>query len=164
MTAPFTSINTDVDSNVVIKSLAELEVQVKRLREDTKTQMSKIVATMFKTFFDTFPEIKTIHWQQYTPYFNDGDPCEFRISNIEFNRVEYNPDGGDEEEFDLSEGFAVSKYSNSQNLEYELYRSCVAIENVIDNMEEEFESILGNNLTVYVTRRGIDLEEYEPDY
>jgi hypothetical protein len=161
-----TDPSTKADANSIIDALAELEVQVKRLREETKTEMSKIVATMFKTFFDTFPEIKTIHWQQYTPLWNDGETCEFRLGSIEFNRVEYNTNEGAEEgcEFDIGDGFAVSKYSNTKGLEYELYRSCVAIENVIENMADEFESILGNNLTVYVTRNGIDIEDYDPEY
>jgi len=165
----FTSTDpaTKADANSIINQLAEFEVQVKRLREDTKTQMSKIVADMFKSFFDAFPEIKTIHWQQYTPLWNDGETCEFRLGSIEFNRVEYGAepvDGEEVEEFDIGDGFAVSKYGNSLGLEYELYRSCVAIENVIENMDDEFESILGNNVTVFVTRRGIDLEDYEPEY
>lgn len=29
-----------------------------------------------------FPGIKTVQWRQYTPYFNDGDPCEFAIHDI----------------------------------------------------------------------------------
>jgi len=165
----FTSIDptTTVDAKNIISQIAELEVRVKRLKEETKTEMSKIIAELFKAFFDAFPEIKTVHWQQYTPYFNDGDPCEFRISSIEFNRVEYGAEpveGEEGEEFDVSDGFAVSKYSNSKGLEHELYASCIAIEDVIKSLEDEFHGILGNNLSVFVTRRGIDIEEYEPDY
>lgn len=26
-----------------------------------------------------FPEVEAVRWEQYTPYFNDGDACEFRI-------------------------------------------------------------------------------------
>lgn len=28
--------------------------------------------------FDNLPDLKSFGWRQYTPYFNDGDPCVFR--------------------------------------------------------------------------------------
>lgn len=28
------------------------------------------------------PLVEAVRWQQYTPYFNDGDPCEFNIYDI----------------------------------------------------------------------------------
>lgn len=36
-------------------------------------------------FQDAFDKgIKAISWQQYTPYFNDGEPCEFGVGDISF--------------------------------------------------------------------------------
>jgi len=33
--------------------------------------------------FDEFEEIVAVRWRQYTPYFNDGDPCVFRVNEPE---------------------------------------------------------------------------------
>jgi len=30
--------------------------------------------------FEEYPNIDSISWNQYTPYFNDGDPCEFSVN------------------------------------------------------------------------------------
>jgi len=34
---------------------------------------------IFKPIFESIPELETISWTQYTPYFNDGDDCIFTI-------------------------------------------------------------------------------------
>jgi len=37
---------------------------------------------VFDSLYDVFiehPTIQTISWTQYTPYFNDGEPCEFSV-------------------------------------------------------------------------------------
>jgi len=39
----------------------------------------KHVKKAFKVFLEAHPEIKCIFWSQYTPYFNDGDPCTFSV-------------------------------------------------------------------------------------
>ena len=37
------------------------------------------IAEAFAPFFAANPNIDGIYWTQYTPYFNDGDPCEFSV-------------------------------------------------------------------------------------
>lgn len=39
---------------------------------------------IFKTFFRDFPEIIAVGWNQYTPYFNDGDTCVFGVHDFYF--------------------------------------------------------------------------------
>lgn len=51
---------------------------------------------VFDSLYDVFvehPTIQTISWTQYTPYFNDGEPCEFSVhdcaGSILINGEEY---------------------------------------------------------------------------
>ncbi|MET9120002.1 hypothetical protein [Streptomyces sp. NPDC004528] len=37
--------------------------------------------TLLKTVIE-HPEVKLVGWHQYTPYFNDGDVCEFSASGV----------------------------------------------------------------------------------
>jgi hypothetical protein len=39
-------------------------------------------------FISKYAEIKTVQWAQYTPYFNDGDPCRFGVGQmgLEFHK------------------------------------------------------------------------------
>jgi hypothetical protein len=43
------------------------------------------IKASFEGFFKAFPEVKTIVWRQYTPYFNDGDECVFHVSELDFS-------------------------------------------------------------------------------
>lgn len=145
--------------DTIIHDLAAFEVQVKVLKEQTTAQMKMIMAEMFGKFFDAFPSIKTVHWAQYTPYFNDGDECYFTLGSIEFNTKEY--DGIEDEDFDEGESFSVSKYGNNNAIDSDLYRACIAVTDVLQNMGDQLENLLDNHVQVFVTRRGIDVEEYE---
>lgn len=145
--------------DAIIHDLAAFEVQVKVLKESTTAQMKMIMSDMFVKFFDAFPTIKTVHWAQYTPYFNDGDECYFTLGSIEFNENEYG--GIEDENFDEGDSFSVSKYSNHSNIDADLYRACIAVTDVLQNMGDQLENLLENHVQVFVTRRGIDVEEYE---
>lgn len=46
----------------------------KTIQEDLEKEFQKI--------FDAIPELGLITWNQYTPYFNDGDECVFRVNDI----------------------------------------------------------------------------------
>jgi len=40
---------------------------------------------LYPYFQNAFEQgVKAISWRQYTPYFNDGEPCEFGFSDISF--------------------------------------------------------------------------------
>jgi len=41
----------------------------------------------FKNFFESYPEIKSIVWNQYTPYFNDGEECVFSVNSASFTNI-----------------------------------------------------------------------------
>jgi hypothetical protein len=52
---------------------------VKAARAAAKTAASKAIGSGFKEIFDSYPTLQSIGWRQYTPYFCDGDPCEFSV-------------------------------------------------------------------------------------
>ena len=37
----------------------------------------------FKELFEAHPRLRSVVWAQYTPYFNDGDPCYFRVGEFD---------------------------------------------------------------------------------
>jgi len=69
-----------------IEGMKELEVLANELTETRKHYREKaqkvLTEHLFPTFFGDHPEIKMIYWTQYTPYFNDGDECVFRINDV----------------------------------------------------------------------------------
>lgn len=51
------------------------------------------------------PGVKALIWDQYTPYFNDGDPCEFSVNEVRVILAgDSDDDDEDEGEFDYGVG------------------------------------------------------------
>lgn len=55
-----------------------------RAERDTLTARIKDAATSLftdasKDLFEKHPKLNSFSWTQYTPYFNDGEPCEFSV-------------------------------------------------------------------------------------
>ena len=104
----------------------------------------------FKEVFEKHPSIYSISWRQYTPYFNDGDPCYFRVGEYE---IEYLEEGEGENE---EEDKAVAADDRSKAEE--------DVENLFSSLDDEIlESVLGDHITVEVTAEGFSVDEYDHD-
>ena len=51
------------------------------IKEATAPARAALVAD-FRAVFEKHPDVKHILWRQYTPYFNDGEPCVFRVRDV----------------------------------------------------------------------------------
>jgi hypothetical protein len=51
-------------------------------RMQFEERMKTAFNDVFKTFFEQYPEITAVAWNQYTPYFNDGEPCVFSVGDF----------------------------------------------------------------------------------
>lgn len=123
-----------------LKVKAELEAKI-------KAEGMPAVKAFLKDYFDQHPEVYGIKWAQYTPYFNDGEPCVFGLSDIYIFKTQeafeseddmYDNDGaeacyGEEPEASLSE------------------------------VEDLLQAAFGDHAQVCVTREKIDVEEYQHD-
>lgn len=74
----------------------------KEFRRTMKQLTRPVISEMAADIMRAHPEITAIRWSQYTPYFNDGSPCTFRV---------YEP------EFQFSDSFVTS----IEELQYEKY-------------------------------------------
>jgi hypothetical protein len=63
-----------------LDSLIKQVEDAKKLMQETGASALKEV---FQDFFDAHPEVRSVVWTQCTPYFNDGDPCVFGLSELE---------------------------------------------------------------------------------
>lgn len=74
-------------AKTTMKDLAQLKKDYEaKLRESGQEIMKDAV----KEFFAANPLVKAVTWTQYTPYFADGDPCEFGVNETYFtlNKVD----------------------------------------------------------------------------
>lgn len=67
------------------KAKAEYDAVMKKKGE-------KVVRASIKEFFTIHPEVKALRWTQYTPYFNDGEPCIFGYSGCDVKLADSEPD------------------------------------------------------------------------
>ena len=67
-------------SNQNNQILEKIKAELAAFEEKRKALVAELqqeFPIMFKDIFATSPKLKSYSWTQYTPYFNDGDTCEF---------------------------------------------------------------------------------------
>lgn len=126
------------------------------------------------------PTITEFGWRQYTPYFNDGDPCEFSVHGTWVRTVD--DTDADEDELEMwghrSLGKVTTEWAeNPENGRREKsgetyegpdrarYDRCKALEKAVEG--GRFEVVLleafGDHAEIKVRRDGIEIEFYEHD-
>lgn len=62
----------------------EIIRELEAFKEEFQKKARTALNTEFKEFFAAHPQVERIVWTQYTPYFNDGDTCEFSVNEPVF--------------------------------------------------------------------------------
>lgn len=136
-------------------SLKALTEEFDKIQKEFKTKGSNLFKEELKQFFIDNPRIKRIEWKQYTPYFNDGDTCEFLLYEPTFFNEEgagYGADFWDED--DVGEFEPTEQEANA-------IKKVAAMWN--GSTEVIFKQLFGDHVKVTVTEDGIDTEEYSHD-
>lgn len=144
------------------KHYSNLKKQLKSVRGQMKTAAKKLFTEESKALFKKHPGLESFSWQQYTPYFADGDPCTFGVYNdspyIEFDG---DPQEG-EEEYDedaFQDGYYVEDGDKSPKAN--AARDVAHLLGVF--AEEDYENMFGDHVRVTVTSKGATTEEYSHD-
>lgn len=67
------------------KLFDELKQLKKEYDEKLRREGEAAVKDAFKDVFEKFPELRSIQWTQYTPYWNDGDVCHFSVHEFDIS-------------------------------------------------------------------------------
>lgn len=115
------------------------------------------VAEQLQTLFAAYPELEAIRWTQYTPGFNDGDPCTFGMHEVMYQATGIEEDEDAEDE-DYNDGFlevpwdakspmfdAINEFEGSRN-------------------EDVMRKCFGDGVQITATREGVEVEEYDCGY
>jgi hypothetical protein len=95
--------------NSIQAKIDEMNQKISDLQKELTEFSKKGFSEVFREFFDKNPQIENIFWRQYTPYFNDGEPCEFSVHDVSFTLV------GDDDSDSDSEG---SDIPNENTIKY----------------------------------------------
>ena len=98
--------------------------------------------------FNSCPSLNTISWTQYTPYFNDGDPCIFNIQN--------------EVSFSKDEWIDVDPFQSYEKSDEELEKceEITMFENFMYNEVDTLGQLFGEDVFVRIHKDGIQVDEY----
>lgn len=166
------------DIKAKFEELLEKQRQAKREFQVVAQDMLK---ETFKEFWKLNPGITTVRWTQYTPYFNDGEPCEFGVNDVYFSNVKpddlENLSSYGEYEGDDEDTFSGSAYQFSADREYcrelqtKAYKVGVNTASITDlstligsaDMKDILLMMFDDHVCVTATCDGFDVEEYNHD-
>lgn len=136
-----------------------LVVGIEAAKEQVKVAGKTAVASLFKAFFEEYPQVKAVGWKQYTPHFNDGDPCTFSVhepylttKDGDFSEVSSFYEDDDESGYGFKD-----EYSLKGPLKTALGRIGASMDSDI------FESAFGDHVLVIATPAGFHVNEYNHD-
>ena len=122
------------------------------------------------------PTVAEFGWRQYTPYFNDGDPCVFSGTGVWVRLTTTDPyadtDSLDVKYGDGHLGKRPIQWNGRQevDLPYEgtdeaRYDRCVALSDAVESgaFDDVLLDAFGDHAEVTVSRSGIKVEFYEHD-
>ena len=137
--------------------LVAFEAKKKELARQLQQDFGKVTAELFARY----PLLGSFQWRQYTPYFNDGDTCEFGVRNDEID-ITYN--GID---FDYVGQYSFTSYKgetqDTEEARQPLFKECYeAIHGLLKSIPDElYKEGFGDHVRVTVTANGVDVDDYD---
>lgn len=137
---------------MIIEALAEAAKARKEMVDKAKGSLKPGL----EQFMTDHPELEGIRWTQYAPHFNDGEPCEFAVHDIEACLKA--PEEDDEEGWHGCYGsHRPEEFSAST------WKDLCALNKLLQKSEDVLRDAFGNDCRVIVTKKGVATEEYEHD-
>jgi hypothetical protein len=161
-------------SNDKFAVLREKQEEIKKLKEEMLEASNKIFTDLTKTIFEDHPKVNSFGWNQFTPYFNDGDTCTFSV-NTDYIYI----NGESVDESDWINETKITNYGtwNREKRQYEgrtevpnfnydkeLVSACDEIREFLSNFDNDFfMSQFGDHAEITITAEGVSVDEYEHD-
>jgi hypothetical protein len=68
--------------NTLKSEHASLKSRINALKEEMQENSKVLMKEAFREFLEKYDVVENIFWTQYTPYFNDGESCEFSVGDV----------------------------------------------------------------------------------
>lgn len=155
-------------------TLDEMRKKMEEAKKEVEKYGKEALSEEFAKFFEANPSVIAVRWEQFTPYFNDGEACEFSVREPAV-KIEGMPD-------DVGE--AEDGFMNSYDFDYEfrkggphvdhpkaqeflaLKKPLTALGNTIcaSAVEDVFLATFGDHVQVTATRKGSKINFEVDDY
>jgi hypothetical protein len=165
-----------------IKAVLDRKLEERKARIDEEKTLIK---DAIRGFMDDHPEVEFLGVKTYTPSFNDGDPCEFTITDPQVILKgsvpdpvddQDDPEEGEDEELDDDEDeddedgpdfdeYGQESYQIDENEQPKLRADLETLGELFNTVEEAFEDLFGNGSSIVVGRDGeAKVTEYDCGY
>lgn len=154
-----------MDKNVFLDKIRE----VKRVMEEHKIMMKENAKNVFseisKDIFTNNPQLNSFSWNQYTPYFNDGDTCYFSV-NRDYYKINVSNDTIDSwtlnnEKYSKDLDLVELGFDSLESLK-KAYNDIDELMNIFD--DSDLEDMFDDHAEITVYRDGrIEVDEYMHD-
>lgn len=170
------------------KLLDEHRLQINKLQEEIRQKAKGVMAVVFRDFFEKWPEVEVLTWNQYTPYFNDGEECVFSVNDLyavrskeELDEVRHpeevpdifprapsdwewaNKDKYDDVAKNIEEWEALPLELQRESLTRgaELDKDVDKLSNFLQSLDEHLKVMFGDHVEILVTREGIEVRDHD---
>lgn len=135
----------------VKEKIEKLQKEYLDIKSKYSEELSEKYVYLFEEVFQKYPELKSFSFSAYTPYFNDGDECVFRINSVsEINGI------------DIYNYFDVAGRLFSESSMKKVIDEIDAINFKLDS--SIFQAAFGDHKIVTVARNmTVDIDDYEHD-
>lgn len=149
----------------MLDKLKTLTARAAEVKANFISEAKELIGPAITALFKDHPEIKALKWTQYTPYFNDGEPCVFSVSGVYASTaadVSSDDDADDDDRWcyayrhdkTVPEGFTKAGWK----------AFCSLAETIEANESADvLEAAFGDHVSVFANSAGIEVEEYDHD-
>ena len=132
-----------------IKKIQEATLAIEELIENSRDSIKQELLELFKEVLEKSNYVNRIYWYQYTPYFNDGEPCEFGVYDIWFQT-------DPEEDMDMDEEYSFSvwseEYKDYHDHPKEEHQMYYELTETVQSLGDVLESVFGDHAHISYTK------------
>ncbi len=141
--------------------LSKLREEMDQAKSLVRKHAKEATSGALQRFMADNPMVEKLRWHQYTPYFNDGDPCTFSVREVSIllNAASGAPEV-DEDDYELHEWWLSSLKDPSP----ELKKIQEEFQQLCGELDEDVCLVaFGDHAQITVTRDGVSVDEYSHD-
>jgi hypothetical protein len=148
--------------------LKEAKQRIEEAKKTIKETAKDVFKELTAELFEENQNLVSFSWTQYTPYWNDGDVCEFD-ANIDYPSVKIKTDGGkivrfnDYETVEVDEDEIEYEVEDTEKYDRMCEKLVTKVAKILKNFDnDDFKMMFGDHVEVTVDRNGkVRTSEYE---
>lgn len=147
-----------------MEKLSQIKENLQNAMKAAKESCQKLFQEECKVIFDQFPELESFGFVGYTPYFNDGDACEYSVRcDLDYG-LRINGKDFDNTAEDAGFSYGDDGYDKLEE-EWKKYQPISDLVYAMDSVPGDLlKQIFDDHSEVTIHRDGkIEVEEYEHD-